>query len=227
MLAFLGFAAFEFAGRVSHTTASQVAATRVASPVAGATATSVRTARAGPPRPPRPPRPARTPGNRSQSPRKSSRSPAPTPAAPQVLTPASAAAFGPKGTADGDNPQMASLVLTDPAEGWTSDWYATAQFGELKTGTGLLLDMGRPVTITSVRIDLGATAGANLQLSGGSSVGDLTALSTAANVSGSVDLALGQPVLARYVLFWFTRLPPDNAGTYQVAVHGITVRGEP
>ncbi len=33
---------------------------------------------------------------------------------------------------------------------WQTQWYATAEFGSLKTGTGLLVDMGRPVRITSV-----------------------------------------------------------------------------
>ena len=71
----------------------------------------------------------------------------------QALTPASVAAFGPAGLADGDDPQGAALATGgDPAQPWVSQWYATAQFGALKQGTGLLLDMGRPVTVASVRL---------------------------------------------------------------------------
>lgn len=37
-------------------------------------------------------------------------------------------------------------------------------------------------------------------------------------------MALGRPTPGRYVLIWFTGLPPDPAGTYQAAVHGISVK---
>ena len=36
------------------------------------------------------------------------------------------------------------------ATAWRTDWYTTARFGNLYPGTGLLLDMGHPVTITGV-----------------------------------------------------------------------------
>jgi hypothetical protein len=31
-------------------------------------------------------------------------------------------------------------------------------------------------------------------------------------------------VLARYVLIWFTRLPPDNAGTYRGEIYNVWLR---
>ena len=83
----------------------------------------------------------------------------------QALTPVSAAAFGPYGAGQGDNPQVASLAIDrDPATAWRTDWYTTARFGNLYPGTGLLLDMGRAVTITGVRISLGSGPGAAFQL---------------------------------------------------------------
>ncbi len=93
-------------------------------------------------------------------------SPAPTPAVPaQALTPVSAAALGPGG---GDNPQRAHLAIDGSrATAWRTDWYTNARFGNLYPGTGLLLDMGRTVTITSVRINLGRGSGAGLQLRAG------------------------------------------------------------
>jgi hypothetical protein len=39
---------------------------------------------------------------------------------------------------------------------WHSDWYATPGFGNLDLGTGLIVDMGRPVMVTAVRVALGA-----------------------------------------------------------------------
>ena len=58
------------------------------------------------------------------------------PVAVQALAPASVAAFGPAGLADGDNPRRAALAVGgNPARPWISQWYATARFGALKSGT--------------------------------------------------------------------------------------------
>jgi cytoskeletal protein RodZ len=66
-------------------------------------------------------------------------------APPTVALPAvSAAAFGPEGTAEGDNPQSAALALAGhPATPWHTSWYATARFGDLKAGTGPCPGAGR------------------------------------------------------------------------------------
>jgi cytoskeletal protein RodZ len=76
--------------------------------------------------------------------------PSASPVAVQALAPASVAAFGPGG---GDDPQNAALATSgNPSTPWTTDWYTTPFFGNLYAGTGLLLDMGHTVTISSVRL---------------------------------------------------------------------------
>ena len=140
------------------------------------------------------------------------------------------AAFGPAGLADGDNPRIAPLAVSgNPATPWFSQWYATPEFGALKTGTGLLLDMGRTVTVSSVRVALVSHSGAGLQLRAGSRPvpAYLPRVASASNAGGTVRLRPGTPVHVRYVLIWFTKLPPDNAGTYQASVYKITVLGHP
>jgi len=151
-----------------------------------------------------------------------------SPVTMQALTPASVAAFGPAGLADGDDPQGAALATGgDPAQPWTSQWYATAQFGALKNGTGLLLDMGRTVTVSSVRVSL-VNSGADIDLRAGSrpDLAFLPRVAGASNAGGTVRLRPGTPVHARYVLIWFTKLPPDNVGTYRASVYRITVQGQ-
>jgi hypothetical protein len=152
------------------------------------------------------------------------------PVAVRALAPATVAAFGPAGTGDGDDPQGAALAIAgNPATPWTSDWYATADFGNLQAGTGLLLDMGRTVTVSSVRVSLTSGSGAGLQLRAGSKPvpSSLPRVASAANAGGTVPFHLSAPVHVRYLLIWFTTLPPDAAGTYQASVYKITVRGQP
>jgi cytoskeletal protein RodZ len=141
-----------------------------------------------------------------------------------------AEAFGPNGLADGDNPQSAAFAITRHSPlPWRSQWYATAAFGMLKHGTGLLLDMGRRVTITSVRIYLGPYSGANLQLRVGDSatVDGLTTAARASDVGGTVGLRLREPARARYLLIWFTMLPPNGSGQFQASVYRVVVNGRP
>ena len=142
-----------------------------------------------------------------------------------------AAAFGTDGLVDGDNPQIAMYAITRGAPlPWESQWYVTPEFGMLKTGTGLLLDMGRRVTVTSVRIELGPYAGADLQLRVGNSAAALSSFKvvTHANgVGGAVRFRLRSPRTARYVLLWFTLLPPNGVGQYQVSVARAVVSGHP
>jgi hypothetical protein len=154
--------------------------------------------------------------------------PSPAPAVPaQTLTPVSAAAFGPGG-GQGDNPQLAHLAIDgNRTTGWHTDWYTSARFGNLYPGTGLLLDMGRTVTIISVRINLGRVSGASFQLRVGArpSPAGLPPAARASDAGGVVRLRLTTPAHGRYVLLWFTRLPADPAGTFQAGVYDIRLEG--
>jgi hypothetical protein len=158
--------------------------------------------------------------------------PTPTPAAspPTLtsLTPASVQAFGPGGAGQGDNPQQAELAISgNPATPWTTDWYATPDFDSMQSGTGLLLDMGKQVTITSAQITLGSTPGADLELLAGNvpTLSSMQQVATADNAGGVLQLQPTRPVSGRYLVIWFTQLPPNNSGTYQAFVSGISLKG--
>ena len=162
----------------------------------------------------------------SSSPTASSSSPAVATGPAVTLTVANATAFGPDGTSDGDNPGMASRVLRGGGA-WASSWYATAEFGHMQSGTGILLDMGHAVTVNSIGLVLGAAAGADVQVRLGDAA-DLGSMSTAANMPdahGTVRLPLNSPANARYVLIWFTRLPVKSPGKYQVSLYKASVDG--
>jgi hypothetical protein len=142
----------------------------------------------------------------------------------RALTPVSAAAAGSGG---GDNPQLARRAIDgNHATAWRTDWYATARFGNLYPGTGLLLDMGHPVTITAVRISLGSAPGARVQIRVGAAR-ELARQPPAARAAarGSVRLRLTRPAHGRYLLLWFIRLPADPAGTFQASVYDIRLEG--
>jgi hypothetical protein len=160
-----------------------------------------------------------------------SRSASSGPAAPVALQPVRAAAFGPGGMASGDNPGQADLAISGRhSAGWNTNWYTTAEFGGLQSGTGLLLDLGRPETVTGVTISLGPAAGALIQLRAGNAAvpAGLRTIAQARSSGGTLTLSLPTPaVQARYLLIWFTRLPPDTSGTYQATIYHVGVTGRP
>jgi Helix-turn-helix domain len=162
----------------------------------------------------------------SAPPRSSAATTAPSPAAtPLAIT--SAVAFGPAGPSQGDNPSLASLAIDgSDSTAWNTDWYASATLNG-QPGTGLLLDMGASVTVSSVQVLLGPAAGGTVQLRAGNSpsLAGLPVVAQATNPGGALTLQPGSPVTARYVLIWFTQLPPDNTGTYQAYVYNVSVSG--
>jgi eukaryotic-like serine/threonine-protein kinase len=163
-----------------------------------------------------PPAPVATPATRPAS-----------SAATRPLSVASIVAFGADGASDGDNPGIVSRINGSGAGPWYSSWYTTPEFGNLKAGTGLLLDMGSPVTVSSVQLVLGTQQGADIQVRVGTTaaLADLSTVATATNAGGSVRLSAATRVSGRYVLIWFTALPPNGQGNYQVSVYSATVDG--
>ena len=217
VLAVIGFAGYKFAAGVGK-----------AHPAAAA---SLRPSPAGPGRPGNA-NAARSSPVATSSPSASSlpSSPTATPVTVQALTPAGVTAFGPSGAGSGDNPQIAAQALAGSrAAPWYSQWYATPFFSGLKTGTGLLVDLGRTATVTSVRVWLTASSGTSLQLRAGAKPlpSWLPVVASASDAGGAVQLKPGGSVAVRYLLVWFTKLPPDNAGHYQAEVYRIVVKGRP
>ncbi len=136
-------------------------------------------------------------------------SPAPRPVTVSLLTVASAAAYGPDGTSDGDHPNLAPGIINGgDGKAWYSSWYTSPEFGNLQSGTGLMLDMGETVNLSQVHLILGAPVGADVQVR----VGTRLVAASAYDVGGTVQLRLTTPASGRYVLIWFTQLPPESAG---------------
>ena len=155
-----------------------------------------------------------------------SSAPAPKPTA-SVLTPATADAA--------DNPQgAASAIDGSKATFWHTDYYiGNPVFGGLYKGTGLVLDMGKQVTVSQVQVLFGSSVGANVQIKvSPSQVSPKAAESvpTAAQGMGlgnSHTFTLKHPATGRYVVIWITRLPPMPGGgnRFQAEIYNVVVRG--
>jgi hypothetical protein len=121
---------------------------------------------------------------------------------------------------------------------WGPDHYNTAQFGNIKKGMGLLLDLGEPRSVSQVTVRL-STPHSSLELRGGDSDpgptadGDKTVADAFQPIADPKPDAQTTAVFTlpgdgkvRYLLFWITKLPPDNQGKFYVGVQEITVSGQ-
>jgi hypothetical protein len=161
-----------------------------------------------------------------------SASPSNTPSA--VLRPESAAAYGPD---NGDNGSQAGLAIDNsPGTDWTTDSYqGSPRFGNLYGATGLMLDMGKSVNVSSVTVTFGSMPGTHVRVEvGNTGTGTgttpppgFTTLDKSANAFNRVTFTGHSTASGRFILIWFTRLAPQagQSGTYQADVFNVVVRG--
>ncbi|WP_457205570.1 protein kinase domain-containing protein [Nocardioides sp. P5_C9_2] len=152
-----------------------------------------------------------------------------TTAAPTPFPDVTARDFDPQGT-DGqvENSDRVPLVLDgNGATAWTTSSYAQ-QLGPagLKTGVGLVIDLGRTRGVRQVDVaTLGGPTSLSIYVTGQSPTGvaDLTPVGTASG-SGALTVDLDEAVSGRFVTVWLTALPQLD-GSYRGTVSDVVVAG--
>jgi serine/threonine protein kinase len=158
-------------------------------------------------------------------------------AAAAALTPASAHGFDALNLASdpqNENDDEAKFAIdSDPTTAWHTQFYlGSPLFGGLKTGTGLILDMGKAVRLSQVTATFGPQAGADVEIKVGnnnavaaSTLPTFTTVATAHDVGGTYTFKSTSTATGRYVLIWFTKLPPMGAGKFEAEIFNVVVRG--
>jgi hypothetical protein len=166
-----------------------------------------------------------------------SSSSAPSAAAAVVLTPVSANSFDALGHDGGneDGWEAKNAIDNNPSTFWHTDYYLTyPALGNLKKGTGLILDMGKQVRLSQVLVQFGASCCADVEIEiGNNNTPDPSTLSTFTEVAsstsahGSTTFDVSSSTTGRYVLIWITRLAPltGSAGEYEAQIYNVTVHG--
>jgi hypothetical protein len=144
-----------------------------------------------------------------------------------VVTPAGVTDFDPEGEDGSEYPEDAPLAIDgDPATSWqTSSYYNRSDLGGLKSGVGLLVDLGATKRVGSVDVSVSGD-GTDLEIRGATSQGetqdDYRVLAKTQDATGTTTLEPDSPVRTRYVLVWLTDLPPED-GNYRGRIAEITV----
>ncbi|MFF4228780.1 serine/threonine protein kinase [Streptomyces sp. NPDC001820] len=116
----------------------------------------------------------------------------------------------------------------DSATYWNTDGYLSADFGRLKAGVGIVLDLGKVQQIGTVDVSfLGGETSMELRTAPEDASSEPTTLDGFTKVSdgsgSNVSLKPGKPVRARYVLVWLTELPQTDEGNFRGKVSEIKI----
>jgi hypothetical protein len=164
-----------------------------------------------------------------------------TSSATTTLTPVGAAAFE-------DNPADANMAIdNNPSTAWqTFQYLGNPVFGGLQQGSGLILNMGHSVKLSSVKVTFQSTPGADVQIKIGNpsnpsppqgnqadvsqaeSIADsMPTVAQQSNVSGTVTFTINSSDSGQYVLIWFTKLAPmpNHPNKYQGSIFNVVVTG--
>jgi len=136
----------------------------------------------------------------------------------------SATGFDPEGDQSEGNSQAARVYDGDLATTWSSELYATAKFGSLKKGVGVILDLGQPTEVHQVTIDLGkGPVDVRAYASTDPSLKGATVIGRATGANDRIELkAKNSMPQAQYVIIWFTRLAADS-GRYRASISEIAL----
>jgi hypothetical protein len=153
-----------------------------------------------------------------------------------VLTAVSARGFDPLDADDpfDENSDLAGFAIDKNLQtAWQSQYYlGNPVFGGLKAGSGLIVDMGSRVRLSSVEVTFGAAPGADVAIEVGNhdtlaaaTLATFRTVASADGIGGIHTFRAARSGPARYLLIWFTKLPPAGLGRFQAQIFNITIRG--
>lgn len=141
--------------------------------------------------------------------------PSPSPAVGEPVAPAGVEVYNPGGVGDNED-DAGNAVDGDPATIWRTDEYQQ-QLPALKAGVGLIATFDESINLSEVRIEADSP-GTKVEIRVADEPNpalDATRKVGEATIDGAeTEIALDQPVQARYVIVWITKLSgsaPEHA----------------
>ncbi|GGS87764.1 protein kinase family protein [Streptomyces chromofuscus] len=120
--------------------------------------------------------------------------------------------FDPLGSDGEEYPDDVDKVYdTTPGTYWQTSYYEGANFGNLKPGVGVILDLGKAQQVGKVTVAFKGSTSVELRTASGDTSGMPTSFDSYSKVaegSGTtVTLKPGKTLTSRYLLVWLTELP--------------------
>ncbi|HKJ12955.1 MAG TPA: murein biosynthesis integral membrane protein MurJ [Ornithinimicrobium sp.] len=129
----------------------------------------------------------------------------PTAESTDPIEPASITSHDPGGDGDENNELTDLAIDGDPSTSWNSRTYLADNWGNLKDGVGLALDLGESQSVSEVDIDFPeGDYAVEVYVGDEVSRSDSTRIGVVQDASEEVTVTADDPVEGQYVLVWFT-----------------------
>ncbi|NHN56212.1 hypothetical protein G9U51_10540 [Calidifontibacter sp. DB0510] len=132
--------------------------------------------------------------------------------------------FDPEGNGT-EHPELVKNVTDgNPSTEWMTRIYRTAQYSGLKSGSGLVLDLGKSQQVGSVKITITSNP-STIQVFVTDDPKDkgTTPFGTVTNGSGEQTVTGTKEATGRYVVLWITALSKGNIGGYREKIAEVEV----
>ncbi|MFF5648897.1 protein kinase family protein [Streptomyces collinus] len=135
--------------------------------------------------------------------------------------------FDPLGNDGSENPdEIDRLYDNVPGTYWETSFYRSADFGRLKSGVGVILDLGKVQDVGKLTVSFKGDTSVELRAASGAATQPqaLDGYTKVAQGSGTtVALKPSESLKSRYLLVWLTKLPLTAEGNYRGRVVDIKV----
>ncbi|GAA2085752.1 protein kinase family protein [Streptomyces albiaxialis] len=137
--------------------------------------------------------------------------------------------FDPESPDGSENPdKVPDAYDGDPQTYWlTSKYIGHATFGNLKSGAGIVLDLGKAQSVSKLKVDFIGKTSADFLAAPKNVTSMPSSLSQFSKVTSGngehLSLKAKKPIKTRYVLLWLTKLPLSDDGNYRGRVTEVQV----
>ncbi|MGO2862328.1 MAG: virulence factor MviN [Brevibacterium sp.] len=132
---------------------------------------------------------------------------------------ASVEALDPEGD-DEEHDDEAELVIPDTKGGWNTDRYNSAEFGNLKSGVGLLFELEDETTVKEVKVS-SESSGGKFEILSGDDPQDAKKVGEGSfDSDGGATVKLDDDVETDKLILWITELPSASGG-YKATINTV------
>jgi hypothetical protein len=163
-----------------------------------------------------------TPGSTPSASTSASASPSESAGEPIAIL--QATGFDPEGDSKERNSEAPRVYDGKTSTAWTSEGYASSNLGGLKTGVGVLLDLGQPARVKEVVLTLPDVSDVQVFLTDSNSIDGATEIGSSQGKKGKITLkATDTQAAGSKVIVWFTKVSQVSDGRFRATLAEITV----
>ncbi|HET6967891.1 MAG TPA: hypothetical protein VFI44_06420 [Ornithinibacter sp.] len=134
-------------------------------------------------------------------------------------------AYDPEGDGEENNNLTPKTYDGDKSTGWFSENYRSDEFGGLKKGLGVIVDLGPNKKPQGIELDIPVTADVEVYVGPDNRLEGATKVGEKAGARGTVTFEVPADVSGQYIVVWYTELTADDNGKRRAGLDEVVVTG--